>query len=242
MKSELLSQSGLMHHIGGMDYNFRHLTQGDKMAEDLSRIQAALPTAPRVTYTGQQVHGDNVAYADGQNGEDFLNVKIFQDTDGLVTNQPGVALLVKFADCTPVVLYDPVNRVQGIVHSGWRSTVKRISQVALKRMIELGAELDNIVAYVGPSIAMEHYQVGPEVYQAFGDFKTRDEFFVPDVDDRYLMSMVDGNIAILREAGLRDDQIEVNRESTWGSERLHSSREEGSDYGLNAMITLIPEA
>lgn len=241
MNSELLSQSGLMNYIGGMDYNFRHLTQGDKMAEDLSRIQGVLPVAPRITYTGQQVHGDNVAYADGQNGDDFLNVKIFPDTDGLVTDQAGVALLVKFADCTPVVLYDPVNKVQGIVHSGWRSTVKRISQVALKRMLELGAELDNIVAYVGPSISLEHYQVGPEVYQAFADFKTRDDFFTPDVGDRYRMSMVDGNIAILREAGLRDDQIEVNRESTWGSDQLHSSREEGSDYGLNAMITLIPE-
>src|SRR5699024_7663341 len=97
----------------------------------------------------------------------------------------------------------------------------------------------DIVAYVGPSIDQEHYEVGPEVYEVFEGFRSRDQFFQPK-GKKYLLSMTDANLSILKDAGLRPGQIEVERTSTYTDPKLHSARLEGKEYQLNAMITLIP--
>lgn len=239
MYSSLLKEKGLHNFIAGSEYNFRYQNAGKEIVKDVERALEKMGIQPREIYSGQQVHGNNVQYVDGTNGERFIYGKTFKETDGLITDQPGVALLIKYADCTPVVLYDPVKQVQASVHSGWRGTVQRISIQAINKMVnEFGCDRNNILAFLGPSIDQDNYEVGSEVYEAFHEFENRDDFFEPK-GDKYHMSMLDANLDILVEAGIKAENIEIERTSTYTSPHLHSSRQEGKDYQLNAIITML---
>ena len=65
----------------------------------------------------------------------------FQDIDGLITNQSGVALVTQYADCTPLIFCDPVKKVIATSHSGWRGTVKEIGKLTVEKMMrEFGSD------------------------------------------------------------------------------------------------------
>lgn len=241
MQSKLLNKHNVSHIITGIDNNLRLETREDYLAEEAADIISKWGVEPRVIYSGQQNHGKNVEYVDGENGEDFYYGKTFKGTDGLITDKKGLAMLVKFADCTPVTLYDPEKEVLAIVHSGWRGTVQEISLEALRQMVEdFGSQVEDVVAYVGPSIDQDNYEVGPEVYDAFKAFENRNSFFEPR-REKYMLSNIDATIDSLMRAGIKKENIEIERESTWNSERLHSSRQEGKDYGVNSMWVMLPE-
>jgi YfiH family protein len=87
--------------------------------------------------------------------------------DGLVTAVPGVALAVLAADCAPVLLFDPVARVIGAAHGGWRGALGGVVDATVARMAELGAQRAQIRAAIGPCIARRSYEVGPEFPQPF---------------------------------------------------------------------------
>lgn len=241
MYSRLLKENGLLNKIGGSNYNFRSATAKVSIKADVERLlEAAGMEDAQTVYTGKQIHGKHVAYADGEMGEDFVIGRHFTDTDGLITDKPGVALLIKYADCTPVVLFDPVKNVQASVHSGWRSTAQKISHVAIDKMVnEFDCDIKNILAYLGPSIDQDHYEVGPEVYAAFEAETDRNLYFKPH-REKYLMSMTEANYQLLLKAGIRPENIEVNTTSTHIDDTLHSARKEGKDYELNGIVTMLP--
>ena len=87
--------------------------------------------------------------------------------DGLVTAVPGIALGVLAADCAPILLHDPVARVIGAAHGGWRGALGGVVEATLARMAELGATRRRIRAAIGPCIAQRSYEVGPEFPQPF---------------------------------------------------------------------------
>ncbi|WP_244244694.1 polyphenol oxidase family protein [Marinilactibacillus kalidii] len=240
MKSILLEKNGLLNRVAGTGYDFRYQRAGQKVVEDVDRLLTTLNIKPIEIYSGQQTHSANVIYVDGGNGEDFAYGKTFENTDGLITDRKDIAFLIKFADCTPVVLYDPVKGVQASVHSGWRGTTKKISLNAIEQMVDqFGCRKENILVYLGPSIGREHYEVGPEVYEAFESFQSRDQFFEP-IGEKFLLSMLDANEAILIEAGILPKNIDKEETSTFSDNRLHSARGEGTDYKLNGIITMMP--
>jgi polyphenol oxidase len=89
---------------------------------------------------------------------------IVPNCDGLVTDACGVPLLLRFADCAPVLIYDPVHRSLALVHSGWRGTVQGVVPAALEAMArEFGSRPADLIAAVGPSIGPCCYEVGDDV-------------------------------------------------------------------------------
>ncbi|MER2063819.1 MAG: peptidoglycan editing factor PgeF [Alkalibacterium sp.] len=239
MYSKLLAKHGLINKVAGSDYNFRYQKAGNKIIKDVERLLKEMNIEPLEIYTGQQMHTDNVEIVDGTNGETFVYGRTFKETDGLITDKQNIALLIKYADCTPIILFDPQKRVQAVVHSGWRGTVKQISVKAIEKMEEVfGCKREDLLVYVGPSIDQDNYEVGPEVYEAFSGVKNRDDFFKPH-GEKYKMSMTDANVAILLEAGIKEENMEVERTSTYTSEELHTARGEGSEYQLNGLLTMI---
>lgn len=240
MHSTLLKKHGLNNQIFGCPYNFRYQTMKEKIIDQVNEAVEKMDISPLEVYSCHQQHTGQVVYADGMNGNAFICGRIFDNSDGLITDKEDIALFVKFADCTPIVLYDPVQRVQAIVHSGWRGTAQRISHNALNQMIENhDCQLEDIIAFVGPSIDQENYEVGPEVYDAFKDFKRRDTFFKPE-GNKYLLDMSMANVTLLKQIGITEDRMEVDHTSTYNDNRLHSARKEGSTYQLNAMFTIMP--
>jgi YfiH family protein len=112
--------------------------------------------------TAHQVHGSRVALVGPED-----RGRVIPATDALITDAPGVALMLRFADCLPVLLYDPIRPAVGLAHAGWRGTVKGIAAKTALAMVEAyGSHPADIVAGFGPCIGPCCYQVGAEVIES----------------------------------------------------------------------------
>lgn len=93
-----------------------------------------------------------------------------EGVDALMTDMENVCIGVSTADCIPVLLYDAKHRAVCAIHAGWRGTVKRITEQALKRMTAIyGSRPQDIVAQIGPGIHLDSFEVGDEVYESFAE-------------------------------------------------------------------------
>lgn len=130
------------------------------------------------------------------------------DIDGLVTKERGLGLICFTADCVPVLLVDPKAKIISAVHSGWRGTVGGIGKNAVEKMVALGAEPQNILAAIGPSIGPCSFEVGPEVQR---EFDTAFGGRLPVVPSyRKGHTMIDlwrANELVLQDAGLLENHI-----------------------------------
>src|ERR1700761_7153993 len=140
----------------------------DRVLENRRRLAAALGTSPGDFVFARQVHGATVRVvgdADRGSGAYSLDDAI-ESADALVTTTPGLVLAILTADCLPVVLYDPVAGVLACVHAGWRGTVAGVTAAAVAALCDLGSRPADIIAGLGPAIAGDRYQVGPDVHEA----------------------------------------------------------------------------
>ena len=129
--------------------------------------------------------------------------------DIILTDRPGVTLFMRYADCVPILLYDPVNEVVGLAHSGWQGTVKKVGAVAVEAMHKkYGCKPTDILGAIGPAISPARYEIGAEtaeiVRAAFGD--EADEV-LPRYNHAIHFDLWKANQIILEKAGLR--QIEL---------------------------------
>lgn len=240
--STKLKDSGILIGIGGLEGDFRQAHGEDSYHQSLDQVLKFMDCVPKRIYHANQVHGKKIVKVDKEIEPSmmFAQVPMFDQTDGLVTGRRGDALLVRMVDCTPLVLFDPVQRVLGTVHSGWKSTVQEISLEAIRQMeMAYGTKRSDLLVYLGPSIGKMDYQVGLEVYEAFEGIGNRKAYF-DFIEGHYYLDMIRANIQVLLNAGLKPDQLEWSQESTYSSTSLHSARREGQDYGLNALIAYLP--
>lgn len=90
--------------------------------------------------------------------------EIHRHADAILTNRPGLALMMRFADCVPILLFDPIHKALGIVHAGWVGTVNQVVARAVDAMRQAyHTQPADLLAGIGPSIGVHHYEVGPEV-------------------------------------------------------------------------------
>ena len=130
--------------------------------ENHRRLCAALGIARESLVSPRQVHSAEVHRVGAGDSGRFI-----PDCDALISDEPGVPLLLRFADCVPILLYDPRRKAIGLAHAGWRGTVAGMAQAAVQAMVEaLGSAPDDLVAAVGPSIGPCCYEVGVEVAAA----------------------------------------------------------------------------
>lgn len=152
------------------------LNVGGSIGDDIihvreNRIRSfrALGRAPESIHDVWQVHSADVVYAHTPRPLDTP----YQKADILLTDNPGVTLFMRFADCTPVLLHDPKKQVIGIVHSGWLGTVRGAARAAVEAMqTRYASDPADILAAIGPAIGPDHYEVGADVIaqvqQTFG--------------------------------------------------------------------------
>ena len=148
-----------------------------------------------------QVHSADVAIVNAPRGAD----EGYRKADVILTNRPEVTLYMRFADCVPVLLYDPVRAAIGMVHAGWLGTVRGAAKAAIEAMTSAyGSEADDILAAIGPSIGPDHYEVGAEVQEqfkvAFGSM-SGDLFEVRE--GRLYLDLWAANALQLRQSGVR---------------------------------------
>jgi hypothetical protein len=122
--------------------------------------------------TAKQVHDNKVALVTkdmrGKGAFDFISA--LDGIDAMVTNVPKICLMVQVADCVPVLLYDPVKKVIGAVHAGYKGTILKIAENAVKSMIkQYRSDPNDIYVGIGPSIGPCCYEVGKEVVKEVKD-------------------------------------------------------------------------
>ena len=151
---------------------------------------------------------------------------IYPATDGLVTTNSNILLTLKVADCVPVFLYEPLKRIIGLVHSGWRGTVKNIVSNAIKLMQKNGAEPRGIKCFLGPAIGKCCYEVDWEVSRNINDeAKEKMNYEKWKVD-------LHGQIKYqLTELGVPTNSIRASNICTFESLECHSYRRDKENAG-----------
>ena len=217
-------------------------TRGDDpeaVRENQRRIAAAIGVkVENLTYT-HQTHTTNVAIVTEKD-----RGKRFVETDGLVTNVPGICLVTFFADCVPLYFVDPGKKAIGLSHSGWRGTVHKMGKVTVETMTRAyGSDPADIYAAVGPSICQDCYEVSEDIIEEFRRHFDRElwpELFYPKENGKYQLNLWKANEAVLTEAGILKEHIAVTNVCTHcNPEILFSHRTTGDKRGnLSAFLAL----
>lgn len=157
-----------------------------------------------------------------------------EDTDALVTNQPGICLCVQTADCVPILLFDPIKKVIAAVHAGWRGTVNRIVEGTIQKMIQqYKSSPENILVAIGPSIGPEIYEVGDDVVKAVKKSITNYEITLSkNSTGKFHFNLWEANKQILLENGILTENIEILGECSFqNSSKYYSARKQGIETG-----------
>ena len=195
-----------------------------------------------------QTHTDRVEVV-------YDSEKIWNEVDGLITNQKNLVLCTTEADCTGLIFYDPVCKVIGNVHSGWRGTLQRIGQKAVKKMInEYHSDPKNIICCICPHIRKCHFEVEDDVKELFEKEFSADieiEQFITvgksiDKDgvkvQKYFIDTTLLNKMMLQKEGLREENIiDSGMCTVCESDQFHSYRVDGALSGRNATMIEIKE-
>ena len=159
-------------HLGALNIGMHRGDEPENVEKNHEILACALGYDVKKTVLSHQVHSDVVRVV---TEADCLGLDhhAYPECDGLITNTPGLALVVFTADCTPILLYDPVTGAVGAVHAGWRGTAMDIAGKAVRAMEKaFNCESKNIRAAIGPNIGMCCFETDGEVpeamTQAFG--------------------------------------------------------------------------
>lgn len=202
--------------------------------ENYRRLYAVLGVNSERACSVWQVHSaDTVIVTQPVKGRHWI-----AQADGMVTNQPNTPLVMRFADCVPLLFHDPVQNVIGMAHAGWRGTVQGAGVSVVRVMVDaFGCQPGDIRAGIGPSIGPERYQVGEEVVAAVRDhFGTTDDLIRHDpTDGSAYLDLWAANTLDLRRSGV--EHIEVAGLCTASNtHEFHSHRAEKGKTGRFAAV------
>ncbi|TVQ91629.1 MAG: peptidoglycan editing factor PgeF [Bacteroidetes bacterium] len=161
-----------------------------------------------------QTHSCNIAVIDnfwkGSGSTDFSTA--IPNTDGLVTNNRKIFITVQVADCVPILLYDPVKRVVASVHAGWKGTLRKALQAAVRQMMHtFGTNASDIIAGIGPSNGPCCYEVGEDVksetIKSLGN--TNQILKEHPEKNKYIFDQWHANFLQLKECGVPEGNIEI---------------------------------
>ncbi|MBN1779996.1 peptidoglycan editing factor PgeF [bacterium] len=237
LSGPLLAEKQLIHGFstrrgGASDAPFDSLNLGNHTADKPECVREnrhlflqSLQLHPDRLVMPVQVHGDRVGIAKAP-GE-------IPDTDAVITNQPDLILSIQVADCVPVFLFDPVSRVIGLVHAGWKGSAGQITEKTVRAMqYHFNSNPDRLRAFVGPSI-------GPCCYSVQGD--TASHF-----TSRYFrngsLDLWQVNRDQLTGAGVPEHRIELSGICTKCNSRFFFSyRASGGSTGRMMAVMMLTE-
>ncbi len=192
----------------------------ENVLENRRRFYEAIGLSQGSTLVYQnQIHSGNVNVVVGTEG-------IVPNSDALISAKPGVFLVVSIADCTPILLYEPVAKIIGAVHAGWRGTEQLVALNAIRAMVSLGAKPERIYAFIGASASAQQYEVGTEVATYF-----EKDYYIELPNGKCLLDIKKANRDQLLIAGLALEQIEICPRCTIIDDALHSYRRDGKQSG-----------
>lgn len=184
----------------------------------------------RLFFAALGIPEEKIAFTRQQHTTEILTVSTpgqNETCDALVTARTGIYLSISVADCTPVMLFDPVRNIVAGIHAGWRGTAGRIVEKTIERMKQgHGTHPGDLIAFIGPSAGKCCYEVGDEVAAQFPE-----PCSVPAGNGKYFLDVKQANLLQLLENGVRNSNIEVNKDCSIHNPVYHSYRRDGKWSG-----------
>lgn len=209
-------------YLASMSFTYNRESE-ENVDENFRRFCAANSLPFNSLVLTHQTHTNHVVTVD----HSFKNkgrCRELKDTDGLVTHTPGLGLVCFTADCVPLLLADPKTGAVAAVHAGWRGTVHNIAANAVEQMKALGADPQDILVAIGPSIGPCCFEVGPEVQ---AEFTARFGSQLPPVASpnkgHTMVDLWQANRLVLTQAGVENDHIFTAKICTFCNNRDYYS-------------------
>ena len=218
-------------------------TRGDdpeRVAENYGILCGALGIDRGKLCFTRQVHGTVVRPVTSADAHVFFT-PVPYEADGLVTDEPGTALICFAADCVPILLCDPVRGAVGAVHAGWKGTAGDIAGKAVQVLRDrYGSRPEDVRAAIGPHIGKCCYETGPEVAEAMrGALGAGSEPFCLPKGEKYHVDLGGLNRAMLLRAGLLPEHVALSEECTMcDPEKFWSHRYTHGRRGVQAAVIL----
>lgn len=166
----------------------------------------------------KQVHGNEISIVErpGLQGT----------SDAMISKKKNIGLAISTADCTPIFVYDPLQKLIAAIHSGWRSTKEKIVKKTLQRLSsDFLSNPADLLVYIGPSISQKNYEVSKEFENHF------DKKYLIEKNDKYLLDLKSANADMLIEFGVKRENLGISELCTYESDFLHSYRRDGKISG-----------
>ncbi len=220
-----------------------------KVSRNFELIGETFGISPENMVYAHQTHTSNVMRVTKEHcGMGIIKERSFSNVDALVTDEPGVCLVTGHADCLPVFFADRKKNAIGLAHAGWRGTVKDIAGNVIRMMkTEFGTAPEDLAAFIGPGICMEHFEVGEDVEQEFAAAYegSRREQVIKDKpadgnERKYLVDLYMANFYNMTDAGMRSENIYLSDICTFCNPNLLFSHRytKGQRGGMCAFLML----
>jgi hypothetical protein len=180
----------------------------------------------------EQIHSTNIAFFQSSSEEVFKKIT---ETDGVITNDNDTVLVIRNADCLPLIFVDKETQMIGISHQGWRGSVKRMAQKMVEKMITVGAKREKIIVAFGPTIGQCCYDINEERYYQFKEeFDGYSDKIFSYQKGKIFLNLSLLNYLLLLEAGIDKKNIDFFPFCTQCDKRFFSFRrykKDKKDYG-----------
>ena len=225
-----------------MDMGIKTNDSPEDVADNLKKVLEFLDVNPLTFYSTYQTHSKNIEVIENHNqGQEYEFGRYFPDTDGLITDKENIGTITRFADCTPIILFDPQKNAFANIHSGWKGTLQRIGANGVNILIEkFNSNPKDIVVVIGPTIGRCDFEVHDDVADQFKEeFAYMNNVIFKKDDIKSLIDLQTINKNILLENGLLIENIEVIDLSTVASDFLHSYRRDKDGFGLMGSVVVM---
>ena len=230
-------------HLASLNIGIHRGDAPENVAENVRILADALGIRPEDLVCTRQTHSDIVRKVGRADGGVFLVDGASPECDALVTDEPGTALVIFTADCTPILLHDPVTGAVGAAHAGWRGTAAQIAAKTVQAMVtHYGCRLEDIRAAIGPNIGPCCFETDADVPEAMlAAFGQAAEHAIRKAGEKYYVNLKELNALSLCRAGVQ--KIEISAECTACSpDRFWSHRVTRGLRGSQGAIIVCKEA
>ena len=220
-----------------LNFSYSRGDDRERVVENFARFCAATGKNPCQAVRTHQVHSTDVAKVGWEDAGTRQ-----ESCDALITDAVDLPLFLVFADCVPLVIYDPVHHALGACHAGWRGTVDGMASVALRAMqAAFGTDAADVHAGIGPSIGPLSYEVGEDVIGRAKSTLPRGEKYICKHNgdqENPCFDLWQANVDQLTAAGVPEGQIELSGiDTARRTDEFYSHRAEKGKCGLFGLLT-----
>jgi len=218
--------------FSSLNFSIREGDSAENVRQNWEVLAEAFSMETDQFFAVNQVHGDNILLIDHSVGE--LNSQEPHRYDAIITDQQGLAIGVKTADCVPIFFTDTVKRIVGVAHAGWRGTALNIAAKVVKTFTNrFSSRADDIIAVIGPAIGACCYQVDEIVFKEMEEHNNREAVFhACPQEGRWMLDLPLTNKLQLIGSGMSQENIfTADFCTSCNTDNWYSHRGEGGNTG-----------